>query len=210
MTAPGMGRERGIRVFRLKSMRRWVVGATLLLGLTTGIPSLAQNRRNDRNQRPRQQQPQGHHAGQWLRQYKDMPPDQQRRALESDPQFRNLPPERQQQLRGRLQRFSSMPPEQQQRVLNRMETWEHLTPDQKQQARQVYSQMQQLPPDRRQAMQTEINRLRAMPPDARQREIDSESNKSRFTPPERDLLNGASKLPLAPPETERGEEGPEE
>ena len=49
----------------------------------------------------------GNHAGQWLRRYKDLPPDQQQKALENDPQFRSLPVERQQLLRQRLQRFSS-------------------------------------------------------------------------------------------------------
>src|SRR5208282_1036584 len=82
---------------------------------------------------PPQNQP--GHAGNWLRRYKDLPPAQQRRALENDPQFRRLPPQQQARLRQRLQRFSSLPPQQQERVLNRMETWEHLTPDQKQRAR---------------------------------------------------------------------------
>ena len=80
----------------------------------------------------------GNHAGQWLRRYKDLPPEQQEKALENDPQFRSLPPARQQLLRQRLQRFSSLPPQQQDLILQRMETWEHLTPDQKQQARQLF------------------------------------------------------------------------
>src|SRR5690349_7884479 len=68
-------------------------------------------------------QGQGHHAGQWLRQYQGVPFDQQKKALESDPNFRKLPAERQQKLQDRLQRFNSLPPERQQRVLNRMEVW---------------------------------------------------------------------------------------
>ena len=111
-------------------------------------------------QRSQQPQTPQHHAGQWLRRYKDLPPDQQKRALDSDPQFRSLPEQRQQKLRDRLQRFNGLPPQQQQRILNRMETWEHLTPQQKSEARQVYSQIRQLPPDRRNAMQNAINALR--------------------------------------------------
>jgi len=53
--------------------------------------------------RPPQNQP--GHAGNWLRRYKDLPPAQQRRALENDPQFRRLPPQRQAELQRRLQRF---------------------------------------------------------------------------------------------------------
>ncbi len=44
---------------------------------------------------PRTPQNQPGHAGSWLRRYKDLPPAQQRRALENDPQFRRLPPQQQ-------------------------------------------------------------------------------------------------------------------
>jgi hypothetical protein len=149
------------------------------------------------SRQPTNQTNQGHHAGQWLRQYKDAPPEQQRRALTSDPNFRRLPPQQQQRYMQRLQDFSKRPPEQQQRILNRMETWEHLTPQQKGEARQLHSQLQQLPPERRQAVQNAIQALRGMPPDARQRAIES-GRFNNFSPQERDLLNGVSQLPLAP------------
>jgi hypothetical protein len=74
------------------------------------------------NQMRPPQNPPGH-AGNWLRRYKDLPPAQQRRALENDSQFRKLPPQQQARLQGRLQYFSSLPPQQQERVLGRMETW---------------------------------------------------------------------------------------
>src|SRR5437879_11202671 len=64
-------------------------------------PPRAQQRaeRREERQAVRPPQPPAHHAGEWLRQHKGVPPDQQQKALESDPQFRNLPPERQQRLR---------------------------------------------------------------------------------------------------------------
>ncbi|PYV79846.1 MAG: hypothetical protein DMG93_20125 [Acidobacteria bacterium] len=150
-----------------------------------------------REYRPYQPPSQGHHSGQWLNQHREMPPDQQRRALENDPSFRRLPRERQQEYEQRLQRFNSMPPDRQQQVLRRMETWEHLTPQQKQQFQGVRSQFNGLPPDRRQAVRNAIESLRAMPPDARQREIQS-GRFGQFSPQERQILNGASRLPLAP------------
>lgn len=151
---------------------------------------------------PRNETPaQGHHAGQWLRRYQGVPFDQQKKALESDPAFRRLPAERQERLQQRLQRFNSLPPERQQRILNRMEVWEHLTPDQKSDARRVFTGIRGLPPERRQAMQNAINALRAMPPAARERAIQS-GRFSNFSPQERELLDGASKLPLAPAEAE--------
>ncbi len=55
--------------------------------------------------RPQQNQAptQGHHAGQWLRRYQGVPFDQQKKALETDPNFRKLAPERQERLQQRLQ-----------------------------------------------------------------------------------------------------------
>jgi len=141
--------------------------------------------------------PQGH-AGDWLRRYKDLPPDEQEKALQNDPAFRKLPPARQQRLRERLQTFSTLPPQQQLRVLNRMETWEHLTPEQKHQARQTFRQMQQLPPDRRRLVHKAIDDLRAMPPDQREQVINSDRFKRTFSDQERDLMRGATRLPLAP------------
>jgi hypothetical protein len=150
------------------------------------------------------QQPQGH-AGDWLRRYKDLPPEEQERALQNDPAFRHLPAEQQQQLRQRLQHFSSLPPQRQLQMLNRMETWEHLTPEQKQQAREVYNQMRQLPPARQRMATTAVRDLRTMTPEQRDQVIDSPRFKSMFSDQEREMIRGASRLPLAPAE---GGEGP--
>jgi len=141
------------------------------------------------------------HVGDWLRRYKDLPPDEQEKALQSDSFFQKLPPARQQALRQRLQHFSSLPPQQQLRMLNRMETWEHLTPEQKQEARQVFGQMRQLPPDRRRMVHTAIDDLRGMPADQRERIIESDRFKGMFSDPERKLMREAVRLPLAPPDS---------
>ena len=145
------------------------------------------------------------HAGNWLRSYKDVPPAQQRRALENDSQFRRLTPQQQMRLQNRLQHFSSLPPQQQDRVLNRMETWEHLTPNQKQQAHQIFQQFRQLPPDRRRAVNRAIRGMRDLTPEQRDRLINSEQYRRAFSPQERHLLGGASRLPLAPGEGLSGE-----
>ena len=59
---------------------------------------------------------------------------------------------------------------------------------------------------------TAVRDLSAMPPEQRARIINSDRFKNMFSPQERDIMRGASKLPLAPPESHRGEEGapPEE
>jgi len=144
-----------------------------------------------------QQAPVKGHVGDWLRRYKDLSPEEQERVLKNDPQFSSLPPARQERLRQRLQHFSSLPPQEQIRRLNRMDTWEHLTPEQKQQARQLFGQMQQLPPDRRRMVHKAIDDLRAMPPDQREQIINSDRFKGMFSDQERDLMRGATRLPLA-------------
>lgn len=141
---------------------------------------------------------QGGHAGDWLRHYKDLPPAEQERELQKDPVFRRLPPGQQQLLRQRLRHFSSLPPQEQIRMLNRMDTWEHLTPDQKGQARQLFNQMRQLPPERQRMVTTAIHDLRGMPPEQRENVIDSPRFRGMFTDQEREMIRGASRLPLAP------------
>jgi phage-related protein len=148
---------------------------------------------------PYQPPTEGHHSGQWLNQHRNQSLEQQRQALQSDRDFRRLPPDRQQKFEQRLQRFDSMPPDRQQQVMRRMETWEHLTPQQKDQFRATDSQFRSLPPDRRQAVRNAIETLRAMPPQTRQREIES-ARFSQFSPQERQVLNNAAQLPLAPAE----------
>jgi hypothetical protein len=141
------------------------------------------------------------HAGDWLRQYKDLAPDEQEQALQNDPDFKRLPPARQQKLRERLQNFSNLPPQRQLQILNRMDTWAHLTREQKQDARQIFKKMRQLPPDRRQMVHTKIDELRAMPADQRERLIDSDQFKATFSDQERQLMRDATRLPLAPPDS---------
>jgi hypothetical protein len=190
----------------------------------TALPSFAQSRHDERGSVPRpsvqehrapsapRSQPEpprpsrsyqppveGHHSGQWLNNHREQPLDEQRRALQSDPQFRRLPAERQQRFEQRLQRFNSLPPDRQQQVLRRMETWEHLTPRQKQDFRGLGEQFNSLPPDRRHAVRSAIETLRAMPPAAREREIQS-GRFSQFSSQEREILDGAARLPLAPAE----------
>lgn len=148
----------------------------------------------------------GGHAGDWLRRYKDLPPAEQDRALQNDPVFRHLPPAQQQKLRQRLRHFSSLPPQQQLRILRLMEAVEHMTPEQKQQWRQILGQIQRLPPVRRRAVGMAIRDLRAMPPAQREQIIDSPRFRSMFSDQEREMMRGATRLPLDP--ADGGEAGP--
>jgi hypothetical protein len=199
---------------------RWIATAVLAIATLKASPCLAQYTSAQSGRAPSyngnvqrvQARPQPHpgqgHAGDWLRRYQGLSPSERERALQNDPGFRRLSPERQQLLRQRLEHFYSLPRDQQQRMLNRMETWEHLTPGQKQQVRDLFGRMQQLPPDRRRMVSTAVRDLRAMPPGERERIIDSPRFKTVFSPQERDIMRGATRLPLAPPDG-RAEEPPE-
>jgi hypothetical protein len=197
---------------RGKFMTGWMATAVLSAAtvLVSFSPCLAQ-RENIRPVQGRQAAP-SHpgqaHAGDWLRRYKGLPPGEQDRALQNDPEFRRKTPEQQQRLRQQLHYFASLPPGEQQRIVNNMDRWAHLTPEQKQQAREVFGRMQQLPPVRRGMVRTAIRDLSVMPPDQREGIINSNRFKKMFSPEERDIMRGAVRLPLAPQENGRPEEPP--
>src|SRR5438270_9774154 len=90
----------------------------------------------------------GARHGDWLQKFKDLPPDQQKAALENDPNFKKLPPERQEKLRQRLAQFNNLPPEQREKIVKRMRRFENLTPAQKVQARDLAKRYQGFPPER--------------------------------------------------------------
>jgi Protein of unknown function (DUF3106) len=193
-----MGEVRGEKATVAQRRSRTTLAGvvTLLIALLTTAPAIAQ--RGSEHHQVQRAPAKPSHAGQWLRNNRNLSPAEQQRSLENDPQFKRLPPQQQEQLRQRLQHFNQRSPEDQQKIINRMDTWGHLSPEQKQQARQLHQQWQQLPPDRRQAVQNAVKTLRTMPPEARQAAIDSPAYKSQFSPQERQMLSGASKLPLAP------------
>src|SRR5947209_5936322 len=74
-----------------------------------------------RKNRPADRQKQNPKMGDWLQGHKDLPPDQQQKLLENDPNFQKLPPARQAELRERLRKFNSLSPEQRDRALQRMQ-----------------------------------------------------------------------------------------
>ncbi|HWF05872.1 MAG TPA: DUF3106 domain-containing protein, partial [Candidatus Angelobacter sp.] len=65
--------------------------------------------------------PGGGRMGDWLQAHKDLPPDQQLKLLENDPNFKKQPPARQAALRERLRKFNSLPPARRDQALQRMD-----------------------------------------------------------------------------------------
>ena len=145
----------------------------------------------------------GPHMGDWFRRNETLPPDQQLRKLEQNPDFQHLTPDRQQRLRERLQNFISLPPEQKDRILHRMETYEHLSPDQQQRVHDMFREYRGLPQDRRQELRHAFQQLEGMSPGERQRMLDSPAYRNYFSDQERGLLRGMSTIGITP-----GQSGP--
>jgi hypothetical protein len=137
---------------------------------------------NRRNQRPRAR------MGDWLRNHQNLPPEQQEKLLENDPNFKKLPPDRQAALKERLRKFNSLPPEQRERALARMQFMASLTPEQRKEIREANQKLEALPPERRVKVHAFLRNLRTMDPKQRQQLLQSEGFRSTFSEQEQELV----------------------
>ncbi len=174
------------------------ISALVLAAGMLCLPAFAQKPNNDRrpgnnlqSERPRRPGP---HFGDWLRNNKNIPAEQQQKALESDPKFKNLPPDRQEKLKMRLQQFNALPQDQQQRILQRMETWEHMTPEQHQRARVLLDRMRALPDERRALVRQQFHSLAGLSPEQRQKVMNSDQFRRNFNEDERDMIQRSLEL----------------
>ena len=168
-----------------------LLGATLALAQTQPAGPAAQP---NNPQAAAPAHPKGPRHGDWLRKYKDLPPDQQMKALEADPNFKKLPPERQEALRQRLAKFNSLPPEQREKIVKRMRRFENLTPAQREQARELAKRYRDIPPERRQKMRAAMHDLAQMSPDDRNKALDSDQYRSDFSDNEREIMRGMAEI----------------
>jgi hypothetical protein len=141
----------------------------------------------------------GKKMGDWLQAHKNLPPDQQLKALESDPFFKRMTPERQNEVRERLKKFNSLPPEKRDQALQRMEFLAKLSPQQREQLRNANQQLKGLPQDRQVAVHKAVRHLRQMPADERKQVLDSDRFKSTFSGQEQKLIGQLAEM--NPPET---------
>lgn len=126
--------------------------------------------------------------------YRDLPPGQQRRALENDPRFERLPPWRQAAIRRRLRNWNLMTPEQQTRFKEREEVFESLSPTQRQEARQLFPQWRDLPQDRRRRLMQAFRYMRTVPAGKREQFLNGPAVLRNFSSRERELLRGLGRL----------------
>ena len=130
----------------------------------------------------------GEHLPQWYRRHQNLSPQQQERALRTQPGFNRLPPWKQQRLFERLRQLNAMPPLQRERTLQRMEALERLSPEQRRQVRATVQQIFQMPMERRRRIRDAFESLSQSPPPQRQALLNSPEFKRRFTPHELQML----------------------
>jgi len=138
--------------------------------------------------RPRFENNQQAHLGTWLQRHGNLPPEQQERALQSEPGFNRLPPETQQKLLNRLRQINRMPPNQRQRTVDHIEALERLSPQMRQQVRASFQDFHALPEDRQRMVRKAFRDLREYPPEQRQAMMNSGQFDAQFTSQERSIL----------------------
>ena len=148
--------------------------------------------------RPGRLHPFGARAGDWLRQYKDVPVDQQEKALGNDPSFQRLPADRQEKLRERLRQFNTLSPEKKDQLLDRMEKFETLPPEQRKRLHDIQEQMRQLSEERRQMVRRAFHQIKGMTPEQRQEFFGSGRFTNMFTEEEKQILRGLVEIEATP------------
>lgn len=175
----------------------------LVLPLAT-VPCFA--RPGPQGQRPHFENNRPGHLGAWLQHHQNLTPEQQEKALQSEPGFSRLPPETQERLMNRLRQLDRMPPEQRQRMLDHIEAMERLSPEMRQQVRSSVLEFRTLPEDRQRLMRKAFRDLRAYPPEQRQAMMNSSQFRAQFTPQERSILGNI--LAVEPYRPMNGSTGP--
>jgi phage-related protein len=184
-----MARQNEIETTSLRGkLARSVFAALLLVLPLAAAPCFA--RPAPQGGHPHFENNQQPHLGTWLQRHQTLSPEQQERALQSEPGFSRLPPETQQRLLTRLRQLNKMPPEQRQRTVDRIEAMEHMTPQMRQQVRTSFQDFRSLPPDRQRMVRKAFRDLREYPPEQRTAMMNSPKFQAQFSPQERSILGG--------------------
>lgn len=182
-----------------------IFGGIILTGLLS-LTAAAQGGAQPKPPRAPQSQAQRNHPGQgqgyraaiWLRAHHNLTPEQQEKALESDPGFKKLPPERQAELKNNLRQFNSLPQPQRERALRRWEYLETLSPQQREQLRQANRELKALPDGRELALHRALRALRQMTPEHREEVYKTDRFRNTFSGQEQDILKRLAAM--SPPE----------
>jgi uncharacterized protein DUF3106 len=183
----------GFRVWGLRAGLVWPL-VLLLFSAGTALGQRPGLRRGlGPRPRPNQSRPAEPPVG-FFKRLRELPPAEQERVMASDARFRRLPSVRQQMIRQRLERWNALTPEQHARFREREEIFESLSPAQREEARALFPEWRRLPLERRNALMEAFRQVRDMPPGQREQFLNGPEAVQRFSPEERSLLGGLTRL----------------
>jgi hypothetical protein len=166
--------------------------------LVAGAFARGKDEHKDRDNKKSAQQQQRPVSGEWLKEHRNQPVQEQKNELQKDPRFQKLSPDQQQRMMQRLDHFNSLPPARKDHVISTMERFDQMPPEQQSRVKALFSQFRMLPVDRKLALRQGFARLRRLKPQERQPAIDSQEFKSQYSDSERDLLRGMTELNIGP------------
>jgi hypothetical protein len=172
--------------FPCGKMARSVLAVVLMMAPVIAPPLFA--RPMQQAPHPRFENNQQPHLGMWLQRHSNLTPEQQEKALQSEPGFNRLPVQTQENLLNRLRQLNHMPPAQRARTMDHIEAMESLSPQMRQQVRLSVQQFRMLPPERQRLMKKAWRDLREYPPEQRAAMMNSSQFQAQFTPQERYIM----------------------
>jgi len=184
----------GGRIFGVVLLAGLLGLAAVAQGSGQAVPPRAPHPQPGKNQPPRP----AHNTGDWIRNHKDLSPEQQEKALESDPAFKKLESARQAALKERLRKFNSLPPQQRERAMARWKYLESLSPQQREQLRQANQELRGLPGDRQLMVHKAVRSLRQMTPEGREEVYKSDRFHNTFSSQEQDILKRLAGISAEP------------
>ncbi|MEE9235523.1 MAG: DUF3106 domain-containing protein [Candidatus Acidoferrales bacterium] len=175
--------------------------------LGAGLPGQQPPPNRRQQVEPRQGEPQGPGAREravreLFMRVAPLPPDEQRRALESSPLFQQLPPMARQRFEQRLAQFNALPPERRRERLERFQraAWAEqaaqalflrlgpLPPEQQERVLRNDEFFQRLPPPAQQRFRRHLEQFNTRPPEERQRILQRFQRFAELSPQEQQRL----------------------
>ena len=121
----------------------------------------------------------------FLERLKDLPPAEQERELQNDPQFQKLPKERQEQLIESLRRFQGLPKERQDLLFGRLRRFREFPKERQEQLIERMRRFREMPPEQREMLERRFDAFRRLTPEQREKAREIYSQRWRSLPPER-------------------------
>ena len=184
-----MARHNELETTSLRGKLARRVLAALLLVLPLAVAPCFAHPAQQQGGHPRFENNQQPHLGTWLQRHQNLTPEQQEKALQSEPGFKRATP--------RDPAKAAQPPAAAQQnasgtaaavCVDHIEAMEHLTPQMRQQVRASIQEFRTLPPDRQRLMRKAFRDLREYPPEQRTAMMNSPKFQAQFSPQERSIL----------------------